>query len=410
MTNSYNLNEWRDERGRIHKQMQDLAGASLKESRAMTSEEDAKWNEMDARFNELGDLIQKAEKIDQRAKEFAETAEAQKPETKRDIDPRLAFRKLLAFGYDSLDKEERASLKVEKRGTSDQVTTTDGLGGYTVPEFWWNELIIYMTHYSGMMEASRILRTNSGGQLNFPYVNETSTTGSLISEGAAETVSDVTFATRQLDAYTYTSGLVKVSLELLNDSAYNLESELRDLLAARIGRSLNSAFTIDNGSSKPNGIANATSAGKTAAATNAVTRSEIIDLIHSVDRAYRSGPNVNLMMHDSTLAALKKLTVGSADDRPLWQPSIESGTPGTLEGYKIVVNNDVAELTDGASSKVMYFGDFSKYAIRLVNDFNMMTLRERFIDERCYGYMGFVRADGELLDTLALKHLVLAAS
>jgi len=116
------------------------------------------------------------------------------------------------------------------------------------------------------------------------------------------------------------------------------------------------------------------------------------------------------MMHDSTLAALKKLTVGSADDRSLFVPDLQNGTLGFIDGYPIVINNDVAELTSGVSSKVIYFGDWSKYYIRIVQDFELRRLVERFADERCVGFFGFLRADGELIDTLAVKHLALAAS
>ena len=409
MANSYDLQEWRNERGRILKAQEEVLSAARSEERLPTAEENQKYDELEARYNELGQAIQRHEKLEAEKASIIEQTEAIKHERK-EVDPKLAFRKFLRFGYSALDAEERKAAFVEKRGTNDQVTTTDSLGGYTVPEFWFDEIVKYMAQYSGMLEAGNIIRTASGGTLNFPYVNETAVTGALITEGTADTVSDITFANIQLDAYTYTSKVVKVSYELLNDSAYNLDAFIQGLLAERLGRAINTALTTGDGSSKPNGIATAASAGKTAAATNAITRDEIVDLIHSVDRAYRSGPNVAFMLHDSTLAAIKKLTVGSADDRPLWQPSIESGTPGLLEGYPIVVNNDVAELTDGASSEVAFFGDWSKYYIRMVNDFELRRLVERYADERCVGFFGFMRVDGDLIDTTAIKSLTLAAS
>ena len=409
MANSYDLQEWRNERGKILKAQEEVLSGARSENRLPTAEENQKYDELEAKYRELGEAIQREERLQAEKSKIIEQSEAIKHERK-EVDPKLAFRKFLRFGYNALDAEERKAAFVEKRGTSDQVTTTDGLGGYTVPEFWFDEIVKYMAQYSGMLEAGNIIRTASGGTLNFPYVNETAVTGALITEATADTISDITFANIQLDAYTYTSKVVKVSYELLNDSAYNLDAFIQGLLAERIGRAVNAALTTGDGSSKPNGIATAASAGKTASSTSAITRDEILDLVHSIDRAYRNGNTTAFMMNDSTLAAIKKLTVGTSDDRPLWQPSIATGTPGTLEGFPIVVNNDVAELTDGASSEVMFFGDWSKYYIRIVNDFELRRLVERYADERCVGFFGFLRVDGDLIDTTAIKSLTLAAS
>ena len=409
MANSYDLQEWRNERGRILKAQEEVLSGARSENRLPTAEENQKYDELEAKYRELGEAIQREERLQAKKSEIIEQTEAVKSERKA-ADPKLSFRKFLAHGIHSLTSEERKAAQVELRGTSDQVSTTDSLGGYTVPEFWFDEIVTYMAQYSGMLEAGNIIRTASGGQLNFPYVNETSTVGALITEATADIVSDVTFANIQLDAYTYTSKVVKVSYELLNDSAFNLEQYVARLLAERIGRAVNAALTTGDGSSKPNGIATAAGAGKTASSTSAITRDEILDLVHSVDRAYRNGNTTAFMMNDSTLAAIKKLTVGTSDDRPLWQPSIETGTPGTLEGFPIVVNNDVAELSDGASSEVMFFGDWSKYYIRIVQDFTLAVANERWIEERVRGYFGYLRIDGDLIDTTAIKSLTLAAS
>ena len=415
--NLYNLQEWRKEQGNLYKQMKDLNEKASKENRGMNTEEEASWDKMDARVQELRGMISRTEKLEQEAKDIAseERQVIEESKGKKEIDPKIAFRKALHFGGAALSKDEIVALRnvgigKEFRGTSDQITTTDSLGGFTVPEFWYDELIKYMTYYSGILECAHIIRTNSGGQMNFPYVNDTSNAGALIGEGVADVVLDLTFANKQLDAYTLTSKWVKVSLELLNDSNYDLGAEVRNLLAQRLGRAINTYGTTGTGSSQPNGAATASTLGKTAAGTGAVTRDEILDLIHSVDRAYRGGPDAKIMMHDSTLAAIRKLTVGTADDRPLWQPDIRLGSPGTLEGVPIVVNNDLGELSDGAATKVMIYGDWSKFKVRLVNDFELIRAQERFIDERVIGFNSFVRFDSELVDTTALKHLITAAS
>src|SRR6185312_4367995 len=107
-----------------------------------------------------------------------------------------------------------------------------------------------------------------------------------------------------------------------------------------------------------NGVVTASTLGKTAAAVAAVTYDEIIDLIHSVDPAYRQSPKVRFMFNDLTLAAIRKLKDG--DGSYIWtMGDIQGGVPGTIFGYKYSVNQAMASL--GAAAKVMLFGDFGKY-------------------------------------------------
>ena len=114
------------------------------------------------------------------------------------------------------------------------------------------------------------------------------------------------------------------------------------------------------------------------------------------------------MMNDTTLSVIKKLTVGSSDDRPLWQPSIIQGEPDLLEGKPYIVNQSMAALA--ANAKFLLFGDFSKYVIRDAGMPRMVVARERFIDNDQTAYAILTRIDGELLINSAIKYLVGATS
>lgn len=405
--NVYQINEWRTEMGRLHKQMEDIVKGASAEKRNLNEEENEKWGKMEVDFKNLQEQVRKATFLQESVvPDPAKVVEARKEE-----DPKLrekrTWTQFIRQGKEALNAEDRSF--IESRGTSTQITTTDSLGGYLVPEFWNNEIIIEMAHYSGMLEASQILRTATGGKFNFPGTDETAIKGARIGQGTGDDVADNTITNKELDSYTYTSKMIKVAVELMQDSAFPIDPYVQRLVADRIGRIINTEMTTGTGSSQPNGVVTASSTGKNAASTSAITRNELVDLQHSVDRAYR-GPNCRWMMHDSTLAAIKKLTVGSSDDRPLWQPDLINGTPGRLEGFEIVVNNDIDELTGGASSDVALFGDFSKYIIRLVGQMELARSMERYFDERVIGFYGYLRADGELIDTAAIKKLTLASS
>lgn len=393
----------------VFAQMSDLNKRAANENRDLNADEKVQFDKLDARMDEVIASIERQTKFEERAKQEAANQYEAKAETPS-VDLKeariAAYTKMLRYGEKSLNREERNAL--EKRGTSTQITTTDALGGYTVPEGFGDEIIKSMAHYSGVLEAARIIRTNSGNPLPYPTSDQTAVKGKRIGEGVAQAVLDVTFGTKVLNSYIYTSDIIKWSYALAQDSAFDVGAETNLIAAERLGRILNEELTSADGSSKPNGVVTAAAVGKVATATNAITSSELLDLIYSVDRNYRA--NGSLMLNDSTVKAIRQLEIGSADSRPLWQPSLRDGEPDTIHGYKYYVNNDMDALSSGASSDVVLFGDFSKYIVRMSKDFTLKPLFERYADEMVVAYFMYCRADGELMDAAAIKKLALAAS
>jgi len=201
--------------------------------------------------------------------------------------------------------------------------------------------------------------------------------------------------------------MVRVPIELLQDSAFNIEALMNELFGERLGRLANSVLTTGTGTAQPNGIVTASAEGKVAAATGAITADELIDLQHSVDPAYRASPRARWMFNDSTLAAIRKLKDGQGNY--LWQMGdVRVGEPAQILGHPYSVNQAVADI--GTSAKPVIFGDFGKYVVRKVLGFQVLTLRERYAENFQVGFVGFKRFDGELLNTAAVKHLVNAAA
>jgi len=149
----------------------------------------------------------------------------------------------------------------------------------------------------------------------------------------------------------------------------------------------------------------ASTAGKTAASATAITADEIIDLLHSVDPAYRTSPKAAFMFNDATLASIRKLKDG--DGNYLWQMgNVIQGQPGSLLGYRYYVNQAMDSIA--AAKKVVLFGDLGKYMVRKVGSPITFVARERFAPD--YGILGLIRFDGEAANTGAIKHLITAAS
>lgn len=407
--------EWIEQRATAYNQMADLQKRAATENRALSSDEDIQWNKWDAEFNEADQEITRIDAMEKRAaqleKEERGAGHGKPAEQTQTMTYEQAFRSYLLKGESRLNDEERQALKKgEQRGTNTLLAgdTSTTYAGYLVPEGFSNELHKSLKAYGGMLQVARIFSTQTGNQLQWPTLDDTSNTGELTSEGAAVTVLDATFSRKTFNAYNITSKMVRVSLQLLQDEGVMFETELPQILATRQGRILNSFFTTGSGSSQPTGVMTATTGsakGADAGATS-ITRANLIDLVGSIDPAYLSEPGFKgWMMNNATLTYLKKLSIGSADDRPLLYMGQTMADPSLLEGYPYAINQDIASIATTAKS--VAFGNWNYYIIRQVAGGNaLVRLNERYMDELEVGMFLWGRYDGKLIDVNAVKHLL----
>lgn len=405
------LRQLKQDQNKLWADMKALNEIAKNEKRTLTTEESQRWDKMDADLSKLDAEIQRQEAFNERAKKLAVEAEAKADTEPQQREARTAedvFKKYIRTGAAQFDAEERSLL--EKRGTNTQISSSDSLGGYLVPDQWSADIMEQMLWYANVLEIANVQNTSKGGTFRMPTQDDTSTLAAIIGQGVADTVSDLTFGETTIDEFTYTSKLIKASWEQLNDSEYDLQGYIFKKIAERIGRKWEVDFTTGAGTTEPFGFITGASSGVTAAATNAITSDEILDLIYSVDKVYRDNANSVLVMHDSTVKALRKLTVGASDDRRIWQPGETAGAPATLHGKRYVINNAMAELSSGVSSKVMAYGDFDYFIVRLVKGIELVRTTERFIDSRAVGYFAWARAGSRVVNSSAIKYIALAAS
>ncbi len=289
----------------------------------------------------------------------------------------------------------------EQRTLSAQIP---GSGAYTIPTGFVNNLETALLAYAQLRGVCDVMRTEGGEDLPWPSANDTSNKGALLAENtAAATNVDPTFAQSVvLHAYKYTSRIVLVPAELMEDSAFNLANWLGDVLGIRRGRIEADHFTTGTGSSQPTGIVTAATLGITAASSTAIAADELYALKHSVDPAYRTG--ASWMFHDQVLLYIKKLKDGIG--RYLWQSSLALGAPDTLDGDPITINQSMASSV-ATTNKTVLYGQMKKYKIRDVSTVRMRRLMERYADADQEGFVLFWRTDGNLLDagTHPVKYL-----
>lgn len=271
---------------------------------------------------------------------------------------------------------------------------TGPAGLFAVPDETMRALEVALLTFGGMRQASTVFRTDRGADLPIPTVNDTTQAGVLLGENSTVATQDVVFSQIVLQAFKYSSKMILVSVELLQDNVINLAQFLGEALGTRIGRITNTHFTTGTGSGQPNGVVTASTNGKTGSTgqTTSVIYDDLVDLEHSVDPAYRIG--ARWMMHDSSLKVVKKLK--DTTGRPLWLPGMAVNAPDTILGYPFVINQDVAVMA--ASAKSILFGDFGKYLIRDTAEISLLRLDERFADFHQVAFLAFSRHDGDLLN------------
>lgn len=391
-----------EQRAGIYRQMQDLLNRSAQENRPMSADESEQWNRMDAEFNALTAELNAIQRMNGLASQMQPADEPVLPATAA---PANAKREYFTRLFNSQPMD--ASMAMQRAVTS----TTQNNGAYVVPEEFMRDIEVFLKAFGGMFQASYIHRSTRGGTMRWPTINDTAATGSWQAEPRSSGITPRAFAfdKKEYSAHLWTDVLA-LTYEFLQDEDVDFTSRvMAELVGTSFGRALNKALTDGNGSGKPTGILDASAGattGKTTSSGTAITKAELIDLVHSVDPAYRTGPNVAFMFNDTTLAALKKLDFGTTDTVPLWMPSFREGEPDRVLGFRYVVNQDFPSIASGR--KTAAFGDWSKYVVRLVQDFSLIRLNERYADELAVGFVAYARVDGKLLNNQAIKLLVQA--
>ena len=251
----------------------------------------------------------------------------------KDIEFRRAFMSYLRNGENRMKAEDRDILASRTRRESRDVSegnVINQLGsfsslGYFVPAGFVYDVETATKYYAPLLDGGNftVMDTATGQVLPYPISNDTTQQAQLVTEAAITTEEDVSAGHINFGAYKFNSGLVKASIELIQDSAFSLESWLASNFGRRFGRTFEYMFTQGEGvtSGEPTGLLtaiakNATTTpiiasgsslndGTNATGANSIGYGDLVNLEHSVDLSYRRG--AKYMFHDSTLSKLQQL-------------------------------------------------------------------------------------------------------
>ena len=401
---------------------QELFAAATADNRAMNSDESARYDELTGLIADINEREQQTSKHERMERGLA--AVRQDPsalggeERTTGHEQRAAYAKAfdryLRYGSREMEREERDLLRtglVANAENRAQATAPGSAGGYLIPTTFQSTIEETMKWFGGIDEfGHESLNTAGGGDIEIPTNDDTANVGRLVTENGPISSTDLSFGQKVARAYLYSSDFVKVSIALLQDEGVQLEAFAGRKLAERLGRIRNTHLTTGDAAAKPQGIVTGAGAGVTAASATAVTYNELIDLEHTVDRAYRRAElGCGYMFADATFKALRKLA--DSQLRPLWVPWLGSGVagavPATFNGWNYTINNDMAAMATGLRS-ILFGSGKDGYLVRTVAQMSLIRVEERFIDNGQVAFLLFSRFDGLVVDQTGLRVLTQA--
>ena len=280
---------------------------------------------------------------------------------------------------------------------------TDSDGGYLVPQEFEQTLIDTLAEENLMRKLARVITTDTGDKV-IPMVKSHGTAAWMDENGLVPESDDqfdqITVGANKLGTF------IKVSDELMADSAFDIADYIAKEFARRMGAKEEEAFFVGDGSKKPTGILADTDGADVGTTVNGstITADSLIDLFYSLRAPYRR--DAVWIMNDSTVKAVRKLK--DKNDQYLWQTALTAGTPDTILNRPVYTSPYVPEIAAG--NKVMLFGNFDYYWIVDRQGRVFKRLNELFATNGQVGFMTTQRVDGKVVLPEAIKIMQMKGS
>ena len=361
----------------------------------VSAEDAATYEKMEKEVQDLSTEIERLARqqaIDDKLAQATSTPITMQPSAQMETDATKPFRERGAYKDAMID-----ALRTNFRKVSDVLQEgVDADGGYLVPIEYDRRLIDVLDEENIMRKLATRITTSGEHKINMAA---TKPAAAWIEEGGQLTFGDATFDQKFMDAHKLHVA-IKVTEELLYDSAFNLEQYIITQFGKALANAEEDAFLNGDGSGKPYGLFNKTKGGESPITLTADIKSDdILDLIYKLKRPYRKG--ASFIMNDKTLAAIRKLKDNNG--QYLWRPSYQAGEPDRVAGYTV-------HTSAYAPDSAIAFGDYSYYNIADRGARSFKTLNELFAGNGMVGFVAKERVDGLLLLPEAVQIMNLKTS
>ena len=395
--------DMRKKRGDIWDKAKAFLDERTGENGLMNAEDTTTYERMEQEVVDLGHAIEREERALELEREMNAPVVPEmtsRPEQKRETKRGIASDAYKDAFWKQMRDLDRHSAEVRNALQIGELTE----GGYTVPNEFEHTLVEALQEENIMRGLVHVITTSSGDR-KIPLVTSKGN-ASWLEEEATIPESDDAFGQITLSAHKVGS-MIRISEELLHDSAFDLASYISNEFSRRVGAAEEDAILTGNGTHKPTGLLHATlgaETGVTAAAVAAITADELIDLQHSLKAGYRR--KACYIMNDATVKLLRKLKDGNGAF--MWQPGLLLGQPDTLLNQKVLTSNFMP--LPAAGNKAILYGDYSYYWLADREGRSLQRLNELYAATDQVGFKITQRVDGRLILREAVKCLSMKAA
>ena len=383
--------ELRDKRNKAWEAAKAFLTEHTNDKGLLSAEDDATYSKMEAEITDYGKAI---DRLERQAALDAQLASA----TREPIVNTPGKGKTEAGNVRASDDYREAmtsALRSKFMLVSDVLQEgIDTDGGYLVPEEYDRQIVTTLSKENIMRQLGTVITTSSTHKIP---IGVTSPAASWIEEGGSIQFSDATFSQKYLEAHKLAVA-IKVTEELLYDSAYDIQSYINTEFGGAIANAEEDAFLNGDGNGKPLGLFAASGGGTVAATVAKLTSDDILNLEYALKRPYRRGST--FIINDDLMSVIRKFK--DANGQYLWQPSLRDGEPDRLNGYAV-------KTSAYAPKDAIAFGAMKYYRIGDRGSRSFRLLTELFAGEGMAGYVAKERVDGKLVLPEAVQIIKISA-
>jgi HK97 family phage major capsid protein len=303
--------------------------------------------------------------------------------------PDAQFMAYLRRGKDALSLEDRRRIGSERATPlrAAEGVGSGGAGGYVVPASFFDRLESILKLTDGLFDASTLFETATGstGQ-GYPILDDVGNVATIVGENSSSIAGpDFVFSSLIFDQCpTWRSGLIRYSVELANDSKFDIEALIATAAGVRFARGVGASFITT--------LLAGAGLGVTAASTTAITGDEVFSLVDSVDPAYAA--NGSFLMLRSTYTAILKLK--GTTNNYLFEAEFDGAGRPTLLGFPVFFSPSMGAMTAGL--KPIAFGNLQSFVRHQVRgSLKLKIMTERFAELGQLAAEAYLRIQGGLL-------------
>lgn len=291
-------------------------------------------------------------------------------------------------------------------------------GGFAVPQVIDAAIRQRLVEISPVRQVANVV---SVGTSNYKIlVNRRGAASGWVGETAARPETNTSVMSEKTPFWGELYANPMATQQMLDDVFFDAEGWIAAELATEFARAEGQAFISGNGTNRPKGFLDYTTAATADSARADGTLQHVptgvagdfaasnkadalVTLIHSLKAGHRAG--AVFMMNKALLAEVR--TFKDTTGQYLWRPGLEAGMASTLLGFPVIEAEDMP--AKGASSLSIAFGNFNA-GYTIVDRIGVRTLRDPYTNKPFVGFYTTKRVGGMVVDSEAIKLLRFAAA